>query len=372
MAIANPRELKSTKPLTPPPSDENFPRPKVRSGDLCVGCIVWLPSEGFDKSIKCCKRDCCGKGLGEDGYNNPVVVLKIRQRKGSSIRGDLICYVANVTTFSDMNLENYLSKCPHNSEFQQSLPISPIDQDSCVESTPSWLLRLQKGALKKQSYVNLAHIFKVPSSSLSTFGFRNHRAYKLRLSATSYNSLMKEMGLRNEPYEETASLYKTARARLEALASQNRQAPTLTPKTAQVSFTLQNEMDMEKKKYPTTPFPVAAPDCPHSKTAPTSPLLPLGQRRNVRFTLNEIPKSKSLLNVPRVAGYGTVNNQQLLTPYPIQPPTPLTARYHSFRPFVDHGWKHVALRFFVGCLSLGTVFGAFKMLWSAKVFPVTL
>ncbi|ATZ49508.1 hypothetical protein BCIN_04g06470 [Botrytis cinerea B05.10] len=372
MAIANPRELKSTKPLTPPPSDENFPRPKVRSGDLCVGCIVWLPSEGFDKSIKCCKRDCCGKGLGEDGYNNPVVVLKIRQRKGSSIRGDLICYVANVTTFSDMNLENYLSKCPHNSEFQQSLPISPIDQDSCVESTPSWLLRLQKGALKKQSYVNLAHIFKVPSSSLSTFGFRNHRAYKLRLSATSYNSLMKEMGLRNEPYEETASLYKTARTRLEALASQNRQAPTLTPKTAQVSFTLQNEMDMEKKKYPTTPFPVAAPDCPHSKTAPTSPLLPLGQRRNVRFTLNEIPKSKSLLNVPRVAGYGTVNNQQLLTPYPIQPPTPLTARYHSFRPFVDHGWKHVALRFFVGCLSLGTVFGAFKMLWSAKFFPVTL
>ncbi|KAF7855389.1 hypothetical protein EAF04_010132 [Stromatinia cepivora] len=372
MSVGSSRELKTAKPLLAPPNDEHCPRPRVRSGDLCVGCIVWLPLDGYDKSIKCCKRKCCGKGLAEDGYNNPVVVLKIRQRKGSSIRGDIICYVAAITTFSDMNLENYLSECPHNSEFQLSLPISPVDQDSCVESTPSWLLRLQKGALKKQSYINLAHIFKVPAGSLSTFGFRNHRAYKIRLSATSYNILMAEMGLRNEPYEETASLYKTARARLEALASQNRQSPTTTPKAAQVTFTLQDKIDPEKKRYPTTPFPVAEPDCPHSKTAPTSPLLPLGQRRNVRFTLNEIPKSKSFLNVPRVGNYGTINNQQLLTPYPTAPPTPLTARYHSFRPFVDHGWRHVALRFLVGCFSLGTVFGAFKVIWSGESFPIGL
>lgn len=271
-----------------------------------------------------------------------------------------------------MKLENYLSKCPHNSEFQQSLPISPVDQDSCVESTPSWLLRLQKGTLKKQSYVSLAHIFKVPAGSFSTFGSRSHRAYKLRLSATSYNILMAEMGLRNEPYEETASLYKTARARLEAFASQNRQSPTTTPRTAQVAFTLEDECDDEKKRYPTTPFPAQALDVFRSKTAPTSPLLPLGERRNVRFTLNEIPKSRSTLNLPRAGNYGTINNQQLLTPYPTAPPTPLTARYHSFRPFVDHGWRNMALKFFVGCLSFGTMIGAFKMVWSAKIFSISL
>ncbi|ESZ92047.1 hypothetical protein SBOR_7577 [Sclerotinia borealis F-4128] len=369
MAVANFCALKSTKTFLPPPNDDHCPRPRVRSGDICVGCIVWLPSDGRDKNIKCCKRNCCGKGLGEDGYDSPVVVLKIRQRKGSSIRGDLICYVATITTFSDMNLENYLSSCPHNSEFQQSLPISPIDQDSCVESTPSWLLRLQKGALNKQSYISLAHIFKVPASSLSIFGFRSQRAYKLRLSATSYNILMAEIGLRNEPYEETAYLYKTARARLEALASPNRQISASTPKIPQVTFISLDEIDVEKKKYPTTPFPICAHDVPHSKPAPASPLLPLGERRNVKFTLNDIPKSKSFLNVPRMASYGTINNQHLLTPYPNAPPTPLTARYHSFRPFVDHGWRQVALKFLVGCLSLGAMVGAFKMVWSEKIFP---
>lgn len=96
MAGSKSRESKSLKFISPPPNDENCPRTKVRSGDLCVGCIVWLPSDGNDKSLKCCKRNCCGKGLAEDEYNNPVAVLKIRQRKGSSIRGDLICYVATV------------------------------------------------------------------------------------------------------------------------------------------------------------------------------------------------------------------------------------------------------------------------------------
>jgi hypothetical protein len=83
--------------LPPPPNDECSPRPKVRSCDLCVGCIVWLPSDSCDKSVKCCKKNCCGKVLGEDAYNSPVVVLKIRQRKGSSVRGDIMCYVANVS-----------------------------------------------------------------------------------------------------------------------------------------------------------------------------------------------------------------------------------------------------------------------------------
>lgn len=47
---------------------------------------------------------------------------------------------------------------------------------------------------------------------------------------------MMEMGLCNELQETTASLYTPARARLDALASQNRQSSTKN--TAPVTFTI--------------------------------------------------------------------------------------------------------------------------------------
>ncbi|KAM3072532.1 hypothetical protein ACMFMG_009328 [Clarireedia jacksonii] len=386
-------EKSKSSSLPPPPNDECSPRPKVRSGDLCVGCIVWLSGDNCDKSVKCCKRNCCGKVLGEDGYNNPVVVLKIRQRKGSSVRGDLMCYVANITTFNDMPLQTYLSQCPHNPSIRHSLPISPIDQDSCIEATPSWLLRIQKGSLKKQSYIDLSHIFKIPASHLHTYAFRSPRAYKLRLSATSYSVLMAEIGLRNEPYEDTASLYKTARTRLDALARGNRQPPAenAPKKIARVRFCTDNDLDVQGKKYPITPFPFpfsmsflplrdvgvenTETQREHSKTAPTSPTQPpLKERRNVRFTLEGLPRPKSarsrsslslrLMGYGQGQGYGTIPTQtqtQTQEPYPTAPPTPQTARYQSFSPYVDHGWRDVAVRFLMGCLGLGGLVGVLRM-----------
>jgi hypothetical protein len=320
-----------------------------------------------------------------------------------------------------MPLQTYLSECPHNPSIRHSLPISPVDQDSCIEATPSWLLRIQKGSLKKQSYVDLSHIFKIPASHLHTYAFRSPRAYKLRLSATSYSVLMAEIGLRNEPYEDTASLYKTARTRLEALARTNRELPSENPqkKVARVRFCTDDDLDVHGKKYPITPFPfpISVPlplreieidpetetEPKHPNTAPASPTqqLPLKERRNVRFTLEGLPRSKSarsrsslslrLLNYGQghahthanantnanthtnAQGYGTMLHvpEPLATPYPTAPPTPQTARYQSFSPYVDHGWRDVAVRFLMGCLGLGGLVGVLRM-WGGSVFGVAL
>ena len=100
-----PSSLSDYEPQLPPelspapPRNALLERPAVKAGDLCVGCIVWLPARSSEKkNIKCCKKDCCNNTeLDDTGYNHPVVVIKIRQRKNSTVRGDLICYVACVS-----------------------------------------------------------------------------------------------------------------------------------------------------------------------------------------------------------------------------------------------------------------------------------
>ncbi len=100
---ASPQECEQLGPsIDPCPAHHRtFERPLVKAGDLCVGCIVWLPARNTEKkNIKCCRRDCCGNNeLDDPFYDHPVVVIKIRQRKNSTVRGDLICFVACVRDF---------------------------------------------------------------------------------------------------------------------------------------------------------------------------------------------------------------------------------------------------------------------------------
>jgi hypothetical protein len=45
----------------------------------------------------CNRHDCCGRvALEAEGYDHPVVVLKIRQSINSNILGDLVCTIACV------------------------------------------------------------------------------------------------------------------------------------------------------------------------------------------------------------------------------------------------------------------------------------
>lgn len=85
--------------IAPPPAAGNNDRSDINVSDLCVGCIIWLPSkDSLHDNIKCDKDQCCGGGdLGEGGYNHPVIVLRIKQRPGSRVSGDLICSVACVS-----------------------------------------------------------------------------------------------------------------------------------------------------------------------------------------------------------------------------------------------------------------------------------
>jgi len=92
------RSTPSRPPISSPPSSQ-IVRPKVKSGDLCVGCIVWLPPRNLQhEAIKCCKIGCCDREeLDDRGYNHPVIIMKIRQRKDSTKKGGLVCSVACVS-----------------------------------------------------------------------------------------------------------------------------------------------------------------------------------------------------------------------------------------------------------------------------------
>ena len=73
-------------------------KPRVEPGDVCVGCIVWLPpKDTLNSGIQCsCTRCYLPSALEDAGYDHPVVVVKIRQKNGSAIVGDLVCDVACV------------------------------------------------------------------------------------------------------------------------------------------------------------------------------------------------------------------------------------------------------------------------------------
>ncbi len=89
----------------PPPNDSQAYRPPLRPKDICVGCIVWLPiKENQGPSIKCRKDGCCGnEELKDEGYNHPIVVLKIKQKKRSKVCGDLVLTIALVSRLSSIS-----------------------------------------------------------------------------------------------------------------------------------------------------------------------------------------------------------------------------------------------------------------------------
>ncbi|KAH7356418.1 hypothetical protein BKA65DRAFT_422649 [Rhexocercosporidium sp. MPI-PUGE-AT-0058] len=203
--------------LQPPPVHAD--NPPLIPGDVCVGCIVWLPPKDVNRpSIRCVNESCCGKReLDDGGHNHPVVVLKIRQKKGSIVIGDLICTVASVTTFSGTSLSKYLSRRRRR---QASIPIFDPEATALTSPRAASLvqLKMEDGRLKKQSYIRLQHTYRIPVSMLGQYAYRNSRAYKRRLSYESYCALMELLSLPPEKYEVTASLYETENQRLLDLA----------------------------------------------------------------------------------------------------------------------------------------------------------
>ncbi|KAH6700618.1 hypothetical protein BKA61DRAFT_529714 [Leptodontidium sp. MPI-SDFR-AT-0119] len=207
----------------PPPNDSQAYRPPLRSEDICVGCIVWLPiKENHGPSIKCRKDGCCGnEELKDEGYNHPVVVLKIKQKKRSKVCGDLVLTIAIMTSFRDMPLNHYLARRERVPYFRSSIPIRDQSSEE-IEEAGIKQLELEKGRTmnKKQCYVKTDHVYNAPVSSLRSYGFGpgECRAYRMRLNEASYAMLMGELDLSPESFAVTDTLFETAPSRLAVLA----------------------------------------------------------------------------------------------------------------------------------------------------------
>jgi hypothetical protein len=84
----------ATLPDAVPLNTQRDPRPEVRIEQLGEGCIVWLPAkdENETRAITCTRDSCCSnRELTKEGYNYPVLVLKIKQ--------DGICSFAQASIF---------------------------------------------------------------------------------------------------------------------------------------------------------------------------------------------------------------------------------------------------------------------------------
>jgi hypothetical protein len=81
------------------PNNSPWQDRQVPPQEACVGSIVWLRQRfDGDEEIKCVRpRHCNSKMMLEEGYRHPVTILKIWQRPGSTVSGDLMLGVSDVS-----------------------------------------------------------------------------------------------------------------------------------------------------------------------------------------------------------------------------------------------------------------------------------
>ncbi|PMD28802.1 hypothetical protein L207DRAFT_642860 [Hyaloscypha variabilis F] len=159
------------------------PRPEVRIEHLGEGCIVWLPAKDENETgtITCIRDSCCSnRELTKEGYNHPVLVLKIKQ--------DGICSFAQVTSKQresrnrrDRRIDRLIIS--HN---------PPTD----LEAALTGALYLEKGRMNRQSYVRTDHIFDIQVAQLRTCSFPlESKPFDTRLRRQSYKYLAQTFDL---------------------------------------------------------------------------------------------------------------------------------------------------------------------------------
>lgn len=76
---------------TASPSSRSKGQAPLNAKDVCVGCILWLPVKTANYKVR--QFEDPKEELHENGYDHPIVVLKVMQREGSKRIGDLlICF----------------------------------------------------------------------------------------------------------------------------------------------------------------------------------------------------------------------------------------------------------------------------------------
>lgn len=202
-----------TKFAPPSPSNDRRPRPSIKTRNLGMGCIVWLPPkrDDDDRDIRCTREPCCDhRELQKEGYDHPVVVLKVSK----NYLGEAVCSIAMASLcllifsrrhFSNMN--QVTSK-----ERTNRLDRIRISQEgpapcTCGGNGSATELYLEKDTMDKQSYVKLEHIFQAPASQLRLCSSRHgSRAYDSRLCEKSYTLLVARFGLEPELWVSTTVL----------------------------------------------------------------------------------------------------------------------------------------------------------------------
>ncbi|KAL2073841.1 hypothetical protein VTL71DRAFT_11167 [Oculimacula yallundae] len=187
--------------------------------ELCIGCILWLPYEEPNaESIRCVRPNHCdAANLREEAHGHPVLVLGIEQRPGSSLWGDVLVRVCDITTFNQTPLYGDRSHQAnqHLIKFAESMPI--YQHGSVWGKNPNWL-QLSVGVLKEQSYVRAQHVWQISMGVLWNYYWNNSSAWSVRLSEESYFRLMARLNLPPQRYESLNELPILGPARLEAFS----------------------------------------------------------------------------------------------------------------------------------------------------------
>lgn len=139
--------------------------------------------------------------------------------------------IEQMSTFGNTSLTRYTARKAKDPRFRYSMPVyQQTLEDEVPLSQPaldSNVLYLEKRNLKKQGYVKYDHTYDIPVQYLRTYGYRgsHSRAYKFRLREESYRRLMRKLGLPNEVFELTNTLFETENTRLTMLAAPEASAP---------------------------------------------------------------------------------------------------------------------------------------------------
>ncbi|KAF8855499.1 hypothetical protein BDZ45DRAFT_692538 [Acephala macrosclerotiorum] len=172
--------------LIPNPANTWMNPKVVKLEELCVGSIPFLPrKEQWNVDIFCVRdHHCNGRVLPLQAWNRPFVILRIVQREGSQVPGDLMCDCAEVTTFQKTSPQNH-STFQNLTKFRESVLI----QQPGAPPVPDPYLTLENGQLMG------------PSKFDST-------AWGVRLSEASYNFLMARFSMMPQQYEDIGTLHK--------------------------------------------------------------------------------------------------------------------------------------------------------------------
>ncbi|CAD6445357.1 a1ae2214-67ea-4537-9cfd-911cd8c1bc04 [Sclerotinia trifoliorum] len=206
----------------------------INAEDVMHGSIVWLSNhQDWHEPIICVQNHECNDKIKEiDGHNHPVTILRINQRHGSDIIGDIVLDIAIMTTLCGLSLQGYVRRLralgPDTSKqwyLQETMPLSWIPQQTSdlkgskleevrehekrleskhhaeLNERGNTLLSLSRGTMQRRTYMRVHHIYAVPIKQLQACSRYAKLAHMVRLDEPSYRRVMESLNLVPDSWE---------------------------------------------------------------------------------------------------------------------------------------------------------------------------